>query len=192
MLKLFRLGDFGHAGNGAARRRPRSKSVAALISSFGSAMSGFIDRTRLLAEACSRSPEDFARVLPAAPVLVYGIYDLNELQLRMISRLSLVRSVTAFVIWQQGASACEFVGETIVRLRSRGFSVRPLNSPGSRAETLVFSAADRQAQAKRSFVASCRTWRAARRPATSLFCIASTKRYDEVLGASLRRAELPH
>ena len=169
----------------------RIRAVAALYSSYGSAMTGFIDRTRLLEEACLRDEQDFSQVLPEGPVLVYGIYDLTELQLRMLARLNRVKSVTALVSWDPDSSAFEFASDTVARLRYEGFTLRNLGHGPARAETQVFSAADRQAQAEEVVRRVLQDVEAGVPPAAIAILHRLDQRYDEVLEVALARASLP-
>ena len=59
-------------------------TLAGIYESFRDRLKGFIDRTLILERAAREQSEIISASLSGSPVLVYGIYDLNELQFRLL------------------------------------------------------------------------------------------------------------
>ena len=139
----------------AGSRRPWLRDLVALADAHEAAMAPFIDGTRRVQDAAAATePEVVLALQRSAPgaerVLVYGIYDVNALQLELLARLAEALPVLMFLPWQEAAEPFAFAGRTIARLCERGFRLTVLDDDGGtrgpRGVRAVFSCADRQAE----------------------------------------------
>ena len=138
-----------------ASRRPWLRALAAMAAAYREALAPFSDTTRRTEQAASATPAQVAaavqRMAPdTAQVLIYGIYDVNALQLRMLEGLARVLPARLFLPWSAAAEPFAFAQQTVDRLLQRGFRLLPLDDGpaprGPRATRAVFSCADRQAE----------------------------------------------
>ena len=140
---------------GTASQRPWLRTLAALAREYQAVLAPFVDATGRVAEAAAATPAQAAvAVQHAAPgtgqVLVYGIYDVNALQLGMLEVLTRALPTRLFLPWKEGAEPFAFAADTVGRLCGRGLRLLPLDTGTAarerRAARAVFSCADRQAE----------------------------------------------
>ncbi len=140
---------------GTASQRPWLRTLATMAAAYRGALTPFVDATRRVAAAAAATPAHAAAAVQhAAPgaseVLVYGIYDVNALQLGMLDLLARTLPTRLFLPWSAHAEPFAFAHDTVDRLRKRGLRLLPLDTdetaPERRAARAVFSCADRQAE----------------------------------------------
>ena len=200
-LRDLREGGIGAPLVPAAAARPWLRALAAMVAAYREALAPFADATRR-AEQAAMAPR--AQVAAAAQrvaaetrqVLIYGIYDVNALQLRMLERLARVLPARLFLPWNPASEPFAFAQQIVDRLRRRGFRLMRLDdgpAPGRpRSTRAVFSCTDRQAEIEET----------ARRVLEDLAAgvpageIAVLHRmdpvYDELICGVLDRAAVPH
>ena len=140
---------------GTASPRPWLRTLATMAAASQAALTPFVDATRRVADAAAGTPAHAAAAVQhAAPgagqVLVYGIYDVNALQLGMLDLLARTLPTLLFLPWHARAEPFAFAGDTVDRLRKRGLRLLPLDTGVTarerQAARAVFSCADRQAE----------------------------------------------
>lgn len=152
---------------------------------------GFWDRTGLIETAAAAPDAAIETALPGAPLLVYGIYDLNELQFRMMELIAASRDVSAFVLWERGSASLGFAGKLVQRLLSSGFAQRHLATgaePEARVE--MFSAADRQSESEETVRRVLTDVEEGVPPGDIAILHPLDQGHDEVIGGVLERAGL--
>lgn len=184
-----------------ASRRPWLRALAAMAAAYREALAPFSDTTRRTEQAASATPARVAaavqRMAPdTAQVLIYGIYDVNALQLRMLEGLARVLPARLFLPWSAAAEPFAFAQQTVDRLRRRGFRLQPLDDGptprGPRATRAVFSCADRQAEIEET-VRRVLEDLAAGVPAGGIAVLHRMDPvYDELICGVLDRAAVPH
>ena len=136
-------------------RRPWLRTLAAMARTYQAVLAPFTDATARVAQAAAATaPQVAAAVQHAAPgaqqILVYGIYDINALQLGMLEALSRALPTRFFLPWNTNGEAFAFAAETIGRLSERGLRLQILDTATAerrrQAARAVFSCADRQAE----------------------------------------------
>lgn len=192
-LRDLREGNLTAAAlEGLPSARRWLKELARAFSSYQRELAPFQDRTRLFEEA-ARAPDDGVAALAAGPVLVYGVYDLNALQLALITKLARSRTVTFLVPWQADAEQFSYATATIERLRAAGFE---LEAPGgdtgpARGERKIFSCADRQAEVEEAVRRVLEDLEDGVPPAEIAVLHRLDQVFDEMLAGVLERAGLP-
>lgn len=123
---------------------------------------------------------------------MYGIYDLNELQFRMIERVAASRDVTVFVLWAQGSQSLQFAGDLVQRLLSSGFELHDVLPEGGGPEVRVkiFSAADRQSESEEAVRRVLSDVEEGVPPGEIAMLHRLDQGQDEVIGGVLERAGL--
>ncbi len=200
-LRDLREGGIGAPLVPAAAARPWLRALAAMVAAYREALAPFADATRRAEQAAMAPRAQVAaaaqRVAPETrQVLIYGIYDVNALQLRMLERLARVLPARLFLPWNPASEPFAFAQQIVDRLRRRGFRLMRLDdgpAPGRpRSTRAVFSCTDRQAEIEET----------ARRVLEDLAAgvpageIAVLHRmdpvYDELICGVLDRAAVPH
>ena len=200
-LRDLREGGIGAPLVGTTSARPWLHALAAMATAYRETLAPFADATRRAEEAAMAPRAQVAaaaqRVAPdTRQVLIYGIYDVNALQLRMLERLARVLPARLFLPWSPAAEPFAFAQQTVDRLRQRGFRLMRLDdgpaARGPRSARAVFSCADRQAEIEET----------ARRVLEDLAAgvpageVAVLHRmdpvYDELICGVLDRAAVPH
>lgn len=192
-IRDLREGGMAPAEVARAGASDKRRALAAIYRAVEERRSGFVDRTRLLEEAAAAPADAFSAVLPDGPVFVYGIYDMNALQTKIVATAATVRDITMFVPWSDSAGTFRFAAPTIERLAEIGFAVTRIDGADvPRAETVIFSASDRQAQAEeiaRMVLADVEEGV----PVCEIAVLHRLdQRYDEVLAGVFERAGLPY
>ena len=200
-LRDLREGGIGGPLVRTASPRPWLRALAAMAAAYREALAPFSDTTRRTEQAASATPAQVAaavqRMAPdTAQVLIYGIYDVNALQLRMLEGLAGVLPARLFLPWSASAEAFAFAQQTVDRLRRRGFRLQPLDDGptprGPRATRTVFSCADRQAEIEET-VRRVLEDLAAGVPAGEIAVLHRMDPvYDELICGVLDRAAVPH
>lgn len=171
----------------------KRRALGEIYRAFQDKTQGFWDRTGIVEKAASASTAAVEAALPEAPVLVYGIYDLNELQFRTLGLIAASRDVTAFVPWEEGSPSLQFAGDLVQRLLSSGFELRDpppaAGEPDSRVET--FSAADRQSESEETVRRVLSDVEDGVPPGDIAVLHRLDQGHDEVVGGVLERAGLP-
>ena len=184
-----------------AAERPWMGALATIATAHRTALEPFNDATRRAEEAAAASTEQAAAAVQrCAPgtrqILVYGIYDANALQLRMLDLLARILPARIFLPWNAAAEPFAFVRRTVDRMRHCGMQVECLADgtaePGRRATRAVFSCADRQAETEET-VRRVLEDLAAGVPAAEIAILHRMDPvYDELICGVLDRAGVPH
>ena len=184
-----------------ASPRPWLRALAAMATAYRAALAPFSDTTRRTEQAAAATPPQVAAAVQrmaadTAQVLIYGVYDVNALQLRMLEGLARVLPARLFLPWSAAAEPFAFAQQTVDRLRRRGFRVQPLDDGptprGPRATRAVFSCADRQAEIEET-VRRVLEDLAAGVPAGEIAVLHRMDPvYDELICGVLDRAAVPH
>lgn len=130
----------------------KGHALADVYAAFRERLAGFIDRTRVLESAASVSPDDARSTIGHTPVIFYGIYDLNELQLQLLKNLGASSAeLTVFVPWGDSDSSLYFSDPFVRRLLSAGFQQAYAGAATEEGEQelTMFSAADRQSESEK-------------------------------------------
>ena len=174
-------------------RRRWLGELARLAAAHRRELAPFLDRTRLFEEASGASDQEASGTLASGPVLVYGIYDLNALQLDVITKIARLRPLTMFVPWQEGSEPFAFATTTIERLRRSGFEVSRVEgtAPATRSERKIFSCADRQAEVEEAVRRVLEDVAAGVPPSEIAIIHRLDQVFDEILAGVLERAGLP-
>ena len=185
----------------AAAQRPWLHALAAMAAAYRRALAPFADATAYVEQAAAAAPEQAAATLQrfapgAGRVLIYGIYDLNALQFRMLDLLARVLPAQVFLPWSAAAEQFAFARQTIKRLQQCGLRLAPLN-PGTetrvpRADRAVFSCADRQAETEETVRRVLEDLDAGVPAGEIAILHRMDPVYDELLCGVLDRAEVPH
>lgn len=162
------------------------------FSSYQRELAPFLDRTRLFEEAV-QTPDDDVEALTPGPVLVYGVYDLNALQLTLIAKLARSRTVTFLVPWQADAEQFTYATTTIDRLRASGFELEAAgdDTQPARGDRKIFSCADRQAEVEEAVRRALEDLEDGVPPAEIAILHRLDQVFDEMLAGVLERAGLP-
>lgn len=170
----------------------KRQALAQVYRAFREKTRGFWDRTGLTETAAVTPTAVLETALPKAPVFVYGIYDLNKLQLRMIERVAASRDVTVFVLWQEGSQSLQFAHDLVQRLLSLGFELRDalLTGGGREAQVEIFSAADRQSESEEAVRRVLSDVEEGIPPGDIAILHRLDQGQDEVIGGVLERAGL--
>ena len=200
-LRDLREGGIVGALVRTASPRPWLRALAATATAYRAALTPFTDATRRTEQAAAATPAQVAaavqRMAPdTVQVLIFGIYDVNALQLRMLEGLARVLPARLFLPWSAAAEPFAFAQQTVDRLRQRGFRLRPLDdgpaSRGPRASRAVFSCAARQAEIEET-VRRVLEDLAAGVPAGEIAILHRMDPvYDELICGVLDRAAVPH
>ena len=184
-----------------AAERPWMGALATIATAHRTAIEPFNDATRRAEEAAAASTEQAAAAVQrCAPgtrqILVYGIYDANALQLRMLDLLARILPARIFLPWSAAAEPFAFVRRTVDRMRHCGMHVECLDdgtgAPGRRVTRAVFSCADRQAETEET-VRRVLEDLAAGVPAAEIAILHRMDPvYDELICGVLDRAGVPH
>lgn len=129
----------------------KGHALADVYSTFRERLAGFIDRTRVLENAANVSSENARSTVGPAPVIFYGIYDLNELQSQLLDKLAAASGeLTVFVPWADSDSPLHFSDPFVRRLLSVGFQQADVGAAPDDGdqEVTMFSAADRQSESE--------------------------------------------
>ena len=105
---------------------PKLKDLQTLWTAYEERLGelGLYDDADLLAAAAAAAPHD-PWLAQAAAVMVYGFYDLNELQRRLVDGCTAGRRACAFFPFEEGADAFRYAVPTFEWFRSRGFEPHP-------------------------------------------------------------------
>ena len=184
-----------------ASPRPWLRALAAMAAAYREALAPFADPTSTAERAAAAAPAQAAatvqRVAPdTRQLLIYGIYDVNALQLRMLERLSRALPAHLFLPWSATAEPFAFAQRMVDRLLQLGFRpVRLDPDPGMRGPRTtraVFSCADRQAEIEET-VRRVLEDLAAGVPAGGIAVLHRMDPvYDELICGVLDRAAVPH
>ena len=169
----------------------KGEGLATVYVSFKEKLEGFIDRTATLEKAAQASEDALGAVASGAPILVYGIHDLNELQFSMMLRVAATGvDITFFVPWDDGDGALQFGDALVQRLRAAGFehAVLPSDDAASEAKVTMFSAADRQSEAEEVTRRIVSDLEEGVPPGDIAILHRLDQGYDEVVGGVLDRA----
>ena len=184
-----------------AAARPWTGALATIAAAHLAALEPFSDATRRAEEAAAASVDQAAAAVQrCAPgtrsILVYGIYDANALQLRMLDLLARVLPARLFVPWSASAEPFAFVRRTVDRLRRRGLQVECLDDGaagrGRRSARAVFSCADRQAETEETARRVLEDLAAGVPAAEIAILHRMDPVYDELICGVLDRAGVPH
>ena len=186
---------------GSASQRPWLRTLAAMASAYREVLAPFTDATWQVAQAAAATPAQVATAVQhAAPgtgqVLIYGIYDVNALQLGMLDLLARTLPTRLFLPWNASAEPFAFAAETVDRLCERGLRLLPLDTGaaarGRPAARAVFSCADRQAETEET-VRRVLEDLAGGVPAGEIAILHRMDPiYDELICGVLDRAGVPH
>ena len=200
-LRDLREGDIDPPLVRTGSTRPWLSALAAMAAAYREALAPFADATRRAGQAAAAGRAQVAafvqRFAPdTGQVLIYGIYDVNALQLRMLERLARVLPARLFLPWSAAAEPFAFAQQTIDRLRQRGFRLMRLDAGtparGPRTTRAVFSCADRQAEIEET-VRRVLEDLAAGVPAGEIAVLHRMDPvYDELICGVLDRAAVPH
>ena len=200
-VRDLREGGIGAAPVASASERPWMRMLATIAAAYRAALAPFADTTRRAEEAAAAPPaQAAAAVQRCAPgsrrILVYGIYDVNALQLGMLDLLVRTSAARLFLPWSAAGEPFSFVKQTIDRMRRRGVQVESLDDGtaerGPRAARAVFSCADRQAETEET-VRRVLEDLAAGVPAAEVAILHRMDPvYDEMICGVLDRAGVPH
>ena len=200
-LRDLREGDIDPPLVRTGSTRPWLSALAAMAAAYREALAPFADATRRAGQAAAAGRAQVAAFVQRfAPdtrqVLIYGIYDANALQLRMLERLARVLPARLFLPWSAAAEPFAFAQQTIDRLRQRGFRLMRLDAGtparGPRTTRAVFSCADRQAEIEET-VRRVLEDLAAGVPAGEIAVLHRMDPvYDELICGVLDRAAVPH
>ena len=126
------------------------RRLAATAARYQKELERFDDRTGTFGAASGASRPAVDAALPPGPVVVYGIYDVNALQLRLLARLAEIRSVHLLLLWRQEQEALAFAGGILARLRACGWGLEEASvagaAPLARGKRRIISATDRHAE----------------------------------------------
>lgn len=184
-----------------ASPRPWLRTLAALAAAYHRARAPFADATGYLEQAAAAAPAEAAATLQrfapgAGQVLIYGIYDLNALQLRLLNLLTRVLPARMFLPWSAAAEQFTFARQTVDRLRHCGLRPAPLGAgaaaPVPRAARAVFSCADRQAETEETVRRVLEDLDAGVPAGEIAILHRMDPVYDELLCGVLDRAGVPH
>ena len=200
-LRDLREGDIDPPLVRTGSTRPWLSALAAMAAAYREALAPFADATRRAGQAAAAGRAQVAafvqRFAPdTGQVLIYGIYDVNALQLRMLERLARVLPARLFLPWSAAAEPFAFAQQTVDRLRQRGFRLMRLDAGtparGPRTTRAVFSCADRQAEIEET-VRRVLEDLAAGVPAGEIAVLHRMDPvYDELICGVLDRAAVPH
>lgn len=198
-LRDLREGGIDAPLVGGASPRPWLRTLAALAAAYHRALAPFADATGYLEQAAAAAPAQAAATLQrfapgARQVLIYGIYDLNALQLRMLDLLARVLPARMFLPWSGAAEQFTFARQTVDRLRHCGLRPAPLDAeaPVPRAARAVFSCADRQAETEETVRRVLEDLDAGVPAGEIAILHRMDPVYDELLCGVLDRAGVPH
>ena len=200
-LRDLREGGIDAPLVGSASPRPWLRTLAAMADAYRKALAPFADATAYVEQAAAAAPEQAAATLQrfapgAGQVLVYGIYDLNALQLRLLDLLARVLPARVFLPWSAAAEQFAFAQQTVERLQQRGLRLARLD-PGAgarvpRAARAVFSCADRQAETEETVRRVLEDLDAGVPAGEIAILHRMDPVYDEMICGVLDRAEVPH
>ena len=200
-VRDLREGGIGDAQAQSASARPWMRTLAAISAAYRAALAPFADTTRRAEEAAAAPPAQASAALQRyAPgsrqILVYGIYDVNALQLRMLGLLVRASAARWFLPWSVAGEPFTFVRQTVDRIRRRGVQVESLDDGaaqrGPRVARAVFSCTDRQAETEET-VRRVLEDLAAGVPAADIAILHRMDPvYDELICGVLDRAGVPH
>ena len=185
----------------AASPRPWLHALAAMAAAYRQALAPFADATAYLEQAAAAAPEPAAATLQrfapgAGRVLIYGIYDLNALQFRMLDLLARVLPAQVFLPWSAAAEQFAFAQQTVERLQQCGLRLAPLDPAAGarvpRAARAVFSCADRQAETEETVRRVLEDLDAGVPAGEIAILHRMDPVYDEMICGVLDRAEVPH
>ena len=202
-LRDLREGGIGAPLVDGASPRPWLRTLAALAAAYQRALAPFADATGYLEQAAAAAPAQAAATLQrfapgARQVLIYGIYDLNALQLRLLDLLARVLPARMFLPWSAAAEQFTFARQTVDRLRHCGLQPAPLDAaagaaaPVPRAARAVFSCADRQAETEETVRRVLEDLDAGVPAGEIAILHRMDPVYDELLCGVLDRAGVPH
>ena len=132
-LRDLREGGIAAPLVAAAAPRPWLRALAAIAAAYRQALAPFSDATATVEQAAAAAPAQTAAILQrcapgARQVLIYGIYDVNALQLRMLARLVRAMPARMFLPWNAGAEQFAFAHQTVERLRQCGLRLVSLDA----------------------------------------------------------------
>ena len=196
-LRAMREGGVPPHAPAAISGRRWLRQLAALAHRYQAQLRQFDDRTAAFEQVSDAPPTALDAALPAGPVIVYGIYDANALQLRLLVRIAEVRSVCLFLLWRREQDALGFAGGMLERLRSCGFRVddapdkQDTEQHGRGQRRRIMSVTDRHAEVEEVVR---RVWEqvSAGVPAAEIAIVHRLDQsFDDTVSAALRRAGLP-
>ena len=200
-VRDLREGGIDAAQVASASARPWMQMLATIAAAYRTALGPFADTTRRAEEAAAASPAHAAAAVQrcaagSRQILVYGIYDVNALQLGMLDLLVQALAVRLFLPCSAAGEAFTFVRQTVDRMRRRGVQVETLDDGpaerGPRAARAVFSCADRQAETEET-VRRVLEDLAGGVPAAEVAILHRMDPvYDEMICGVLDRAGVPH
>ena len=200
-VRDLREGGIGAAQVASASARPWMQMLATIAAAYRTALGPFADTTRRAEEAAAAPPAQAAAAVQrcaagSRQILVYGIYDVNALQLGMLDLLVQALAARLFLPCSTAGEAFTFVRQTVDRMRRRGVQVEALDDGtaerGPRAARAVFSCADRQAETEET-VRRVLEDLADGVPAAEIAILHRMDPvYDEMICGVLDRAGVPH
>jgi ATP-dependent helicase/nuclease subunit B len=200
-IRDLREGAIEPALVASASRRPWLRTLAATAEAYQAALAPFMDAIGRVAQAAAATQAQVAAAVQhVAPgtrrVLVYGIYDVNALQLGMLDVLARALPTRLFLPWNRSEETFAFAAETVARLRERGLPLQSLDTDGTerprRVARAVFSCADRQAETEET-VRRVLEDLAGGVPAGEIALLHRMDPiYDELICGVLDRAAIPH
>ena len=200
-LRDLREGGIAAPLVAAAAPRPWLRALAAIAAAYRQALAPFSDATATVEQAAAAAPAQTAAILQrcapgARQVLIYGIYDVNALQLRMLARLVRAMPARMFLPWNAGAEQFAFAHQTVERLRQCGLRLVSLDAgPAARApraRRAVFSCADRQAETEETVRRVLEDLEAGVPAGEIAILHRMDPVYDELICGVLDRAGVPH
>lgn len=168
----------------------RTRAVGAALGRYKQLIAPFRDRTALFETALAADTTAIDDALAQGPVFVYGAYDLNALQRRLIALIATARDVCVLVPHTDG-EAFAFATPTVEGLRAVGFQLRELEVQAHRAETVMFSSADRQAQAEEVVRRVLADIESGVPPSEIAVVHRLDQRQDELIAGVFERADVP-
>lgn len=200
-LRDLREGGIAAPLVAAAAPRPWLQALAAIAAAYRETLAPFSDATGSVEQAAAAAPAQAAaslqRCAPGArQVLIYGIYDVNALQLRMLARLIRALPARMFLPWKAGAEQFAFAQQTVDRLRQCGLRLVSLDAGAAarapRAPRAVFSCADRQAETEETVRRVLEDLEAGLPAGEIAILHRMDPVYDELICGVLDRAGVPH
>lgn len=168
----------------------RTAAIGAVLGRYRALVENFRDRTSLFELAVTADPGTLNATLVDGPVIVYGAYDLNALQRTLVAVIAATRDVSVLIPFEEG-EAFSFANPTVEAMKARGFAVRHIGAPAARADTTIFSSADRQAQAEEVGRKVLSDIEAGVPPSDIAVLHRLDQRQDELVGGVLERAGVP-
>ena len=200
-MRDLREGGIGAPLVRSASPRPWLNALAAMAAAYRKTLAPFGDATGYVEQAAATPPAQAAATLQRyAPdtrqVLIYGIYDVNALQLRMLDLLVRILPARVFLPWSAAAEQFAFAQQTVDRLLQCGVQLVRLDRGAGarvpRATRTVFSCADRQAESEETVRRVLEDLDAGVPAGEIAILHRMDPVYDELICGVLDRAGVPH